>query len=130
VHEQPSHEPPPSASSSCGTSSQHTSGPRYAAAVTRKSRSLGERIVKHTNAEVPTGDAVRGLLDNEKKAAPATELEDCRKLCTEHMRPPMPGTNVEQAQFARTQSVARPVRSALWWSCESSVATGVRRCTI
>ena len=53
----------------------------------QEERSLGEQVAKHTNPEGPTGDAVRGLPDNEKRATPATQLEDHQKLCTKHMRP-------------------------------------------
>lgn len=64
----------------------------------QEEKSLGEWVAKHKNAQTPTGDAVRSLIESGKMTAPATELEDYQKFCTKHMRAPMPGTNVEREQ--------------------------------
>ena len=64
----------------------------------QEERSLGEWVAKHKNAETPTGDAVRELLDSGTMTAPVNDLEDYQKFCTKHMRAPMPGTNVEREQ--------------------------------
>ncbi len=64
----------------------------------QEDRSPGEWVAKHKNAETPTGNAVRELLDSGTMTGPVKDLEDYQKFCTEHMRAPMPGTNVEREQ--------------------------------
>jgi hypothetical protein len=39
-------------------------------------KSLGEWVAKHKNADTPTGEAVRSLLENGKSTAAVNELED------------------------------------------------------
>ena len=64
----------------------------------QEERSLGEWVAKHKNAETPTGNAVRELLESGTMTAAVSDLDDYLKFCTKHMRAPMPGTSVEREQ--------------------------------
>ncbi len=78
----------------------------------QEERSLGDWVARHKNAETPTGDAVRELLDSGTMTAPVNDLDDYQKFCTKHMRAPMPGTNVEREQALTRRPPARWSTSA------------------
>ena len=79
----------------------------------QEERSLGEWVAKHKNAETPTGDAVRELLDSGTMTAPVNDLEDYQKFCTKHMRAPMPGTDVKWEQGLWERAKEQPSSSTI-----------------
>ena len=52
----------------------------------QEERSLGDWVTRHKNAETPTGDAVRELLDSGTMTGPVNGLENYQEFCTKHMR--------------------------------------------